>query len=155
MDKMGEIVERIPSNTTDLMKNIKDMQSTLYSKKIDDGARFAQLEADTTMLKKKQNLSELEHRVCDRIDEVARAMTRTMAEKFDTSKRFRLVENRLHCLMEILVMSSSSETEDKLKKIFNGLIKGSKKLKNPSALLLHTRAQIAQLAKLEGNEYQS
>ena len=76
-----------------------------------------------------------------------------MAEKFDTSKRFRLVENRLHCLMEILVMSSSSETEDKLKKIFNGLIKGSKKLKNPSVLLLHIRAQIAQLAKLEGNEY--
>ena len=37
------------------------------------------LEQDTAMLKKKQNLAELEHRVCDRIDDVSRALMRTSA----------------------------------------------------------------------------
>ena len=101
------------------------------------------------MLKKKQNLAELEHRVCDKIDEVARAMTRTLAEKFETSKRFRLVENRLQCLMEIIVMVSTPESEAHIRKIFATLIKGSKKLKNPSVLLLHIKSQITLMQKLE------
>ena len=84
-------------------------------------------------------MSDLEHRVCDRIDEVARALTNTHAEKFETSRRFRLVENRLHSLMEILVIVASPQTEENLKKIFSGLVKGSKKLKNPGVLLLHIK----------------
>ena len=94
-------------------------------------------------------MAELEHRVCDKIDEVARALTRTLAEKFETSKRFRMVENRVHCLMEIIVMVSTPETEAHLRKIFASLIKGSKKLKSPNVLLQHIKSQIAMMKKLE------
>lgn len=34
-----------------------------------------------------------------------------MAERFDTNKKFRLVENRLTSLMEIVVMGQTPETE--------------------------------------------
>ena len=58
------------------MKSVKDMEKILSTKRIDDAARFVKIEADTAMLKKRQNLADLEHRVCDRIDEVTRALTR-------------------------------------------------------------------------------
>ena len=84
-------------------------------------------------------MAELEHRLCDKIDEVARVLTNTLAEKFETSRRFRLVENRLQCLLEIVIMIATPESEPKTKKVFAGLVKGSKKLKNPSVLLLHIK----------------
>ena len=51
------------------------------------------------MLKKKQNLTELEHRVCDRIDDVAKAMVTSLADKFDTTRRFRMCEGRIESLL--------------------------------------------------------
>ena len=46
-------------------------------------------------------------------------------------------------------MVASPQTEENLKKIFSGLVKGSKKLKNPGVLLLHIKTQIEQMNKLE------
>lgn len=136
---MVELAEKIPPNSAELLKSVKDVQGSMHTMKNDYSLRFLELERDTAFLKKKQNLAELEHRVCDKIDEVARALTRTMSDKFDTSKRFRLIENRVQSLMEIMVMSSTPESEPQLRKIFASLIKGSKKMKNPSVLLLHIK----------------
>ena len=137
--EMLELAEKIPPNSAELLKSVKDVQASMHTMKNDYSLRFLELERDTTFLKKKQNLAELEHRVCDKIDEVARALTRIMADKFDTSKRFRMIENRVQSLMEIMVMSSTPESEPQLRKIFASLIKGSKKMKNPSVLPLHIK----------------
>jgi len=56
--------DKIPPNAEALMKNIADLENTLRAKTISDNVKFCDLERDVIMLKKKQNLSELEHRVC-------------------------------------------------------------------------------------------
>ena len=88
------LAEKIPPNSEALLKSVKDMESSLRAKTLDDNVRFVDLERDNVMLKKKQNLAELEHRLSDKIDDVAVAMTKTLADKFDTGKKFRLMENR-------------------------------------------------------------
>ena len=88
------LAEKIPPNSEALLKSVKDMESSLRAKTLDDNVRFVELERDNVMLKKKQNLAELEHRLSDKIDDVAVAMTKTLADKFDTGKKFRLMENR-------------------------------------------------------------
>ena len=96
--------DKIPPNSEALMKNIMDMENGLRTKTLDDNLKFSDLERDVIMLKKKQNLSELEHRVCEKIDDVARAMTKTMSDKFDTNKKFRLMEHRSQCLLELFLL---------------------------------------------------
>ena len=70
------------------------------------------------------------------MDDLVKAVTATHADKFETKKNFRLVENRLSNLLTLLVMQLSGH-ERELRRIVCGVIEGSKKLKNPSALLLH------------------
>ena len=77
------------------MKDIKKVQETLEKKRIDDNCRFGELERDNKYLMKKQNLSELEHRVTDRIEDVARVLKSTMSDKNEVAKKFRLFENRI------------------------------------------------------------
>ena len=48
---------------------------------------------DMFKLKKMNNLALLEHKLCDRMDDVVKAMTRTMADRFETAKKFRILEN--------------------------------------------------------------
>ena len=88
-------VKRIPPNTEVVMKDIKKVQETLEKKRIDDNCRFGDLERDNKYLMKKQNLSELEHRVTDRIEDVARVLKSTMSDKNEVAKKFRLFENRI------------------------------------------------------------
>ena len=100
-------------------------------------------------MKKKKNLAELENRLIDKLEDKAKVLTNQLAGMFETSKKFRLVENRMQCLMEIIVMVSTPATESNIKKIFANLVKDSKKLKNPSVLLLHLKSQIALIKKLD------
>ena len=91
------------------------------------------------MLKKRQNLAELEHRLCERIDDVARLLTRNHAEKFEVNKKFRLIEKRIESLLEIFVLQVG-ENEQNVRQIINSIVKNSQKLKNPNSLLTHIRS---------------
>lgn len=92
------------------------------------------------MLKKRQNLSELEHRVCDRIDDVARALKATLLDKLEATKKFRLYDTRFESLMEMSVMILSQSQGD-LGLIISKIAKGAKKLRNPSMLVSHIKTQ--------------
>ena len=59
------------------------------------------------MLKKKQDLTRLEHRVCDRMDDLFKAIVATHADKFETIKNFRLLESRIENLLSLFVMQLS------------------------------------------------
>ena len=43
-------------------------------------------------LQKKNNLPLLEHKLCERMDDMVKAMCRTLADKFETNKKFRMAE---------------------------------------------------------------
>ena len=62
------------------------------------------IEKDTTALKKKQNLAELDARLCDRIDDVIRVLKATCADKNDVTRKWRILEGRLESTLEIIVM---------------------------------------------------
>ena len=47
------LAEKIPPNSEALMKSVKDMESGLRAKSMDDNIRFVDLEKDCAMLKKK------------------------------------------------------------------------------------------------------
>lgn len=141
--------DKIPPNAEALMKNIADLENTLRAKTISDNVKFCDLERDVIMLKKKQNLSELEHRVCQKIEDVAIAMTKTMSDKFDTNKKFRLMEYRQQCLLELLLMSVGVESANNFRGLIDQLAKGSKKLQNPNLLLTHIKAQLKLKKQLE------
>ena len=94
------------------------------------------LEIDSAILKKKQNLPEMEHRLCDRIDDVVRVLKATCAEKHELTRKWRILEHRLESTLEIILMLMGSES-DELRQIVQGIAKNSKKLKNPNMLLTH------------------
>ena len=116
-DEIATLESRIPPNSEILMKTVKAMEHVLKAKQLDDNVKFNQLEKDTEMLKKRQNLSDLEHRLCDRIDDVCRVLSRTMAEKFDMNKRFRVVENRIQSLLELSVLITDPDSVEELRRV--------------------------------------
>ena len=61
------------------------------------------------MLKKKQNLAELEARVRDRIDDVIRVLKAQCAEKNEVTKKWRILEGRLESTLEIILMQLMEE----------------------------------------------
>lgn len=70
----------------------------------DNEKRLQMIEKDTTALKKKQNLAELDARLCDRIDDVIRVLKATCADKNDVTRKWRILEGRLESTLEIIVM---------------------------------------------------
>ena len=80
----------------------------------------------------------MEHRLCDRIDDVARLLKATLLDKYEAVKKFRLFETRFTSLQEMLVMVMSTSQED-LKLIVSKIAKGAKKLRNPNMLLSHIK----------------
>ena len=95
-------------------------------------------------LKKMNNLGLLEHKLCDRMDDVVKAMTRTMADRFETAKKFRILENQLKNVFELSLISLRDNDENyEIKQMLNNITKNSKKLSNPNALMLHIKAQMA------------
>ena len=90
------------------------------------------------------NLALLEHKLCDRMDDVVKAMTRTMADKFDTAKKFRIMENQLKSLFELTLVALRDTDENfEIKQQLNNITKSSKKLQTPNGLMLHLKAQMA------------
>ena len=78
------------------------------------------------MLKKKQNLNDLEQRLCDRIDDVIRVLKATCADKNETTRKWRLIENRLESTLEIIVMQLFEDPEE-IRSVVTGIVKNSKK----------------------------
>lgn len=85
-------------------------------------------------------MAELEHRVCDRIDDVARALKATLVDKLEATKKFRMYDCRVESLMEMTVMILGQSQGD-LGLIVSKIAKNAKKLKNPSMLVSHIKTQ--------------
>ena len=80
-------------------------------------------------LKKMNNLALLEHKLCDRMDDVVKAMTRTMADRFETAKKFRIMENQLKNVFELTLIALRDTDENfEIKQTLNNITKSSKKL---------------------------
>lgn len=67
---MMQITDRLPPNIDVLLTTLEVVQERVRVKTAEDEKRLRALEVDTVMLKKKQNLPELEHRLRDRIDDI-------------------------------------------------------------------------------------
>ena len=100
------------------------------------------------MLKKKQNLAELEHRLRDRIDDVIRILKATSADKNEVTRKNRLFEHRLESTLEIIVMMLCEEPEE-MKAAVSNIVKGSKKLKNSNLLVSHLKSVVDLNKKLK------
>ena len=109
--KMPKIESRLESTETKLQKVYNYIQKRGTSPDVErsnaiDTEKFQELsrnieaktEKITVMrkeikeLQKKNNLPLLEHKLCERMDDLIKAMCRTLADKFETSKRFRIAE---------------------------------------------------------------
>ena len=67
---------------TDLVRNDKSAQN-----------RMDTLNRDIEKLKKKQNLAMLEARICDRMDNLSKALLKGFVDKHEVNKKFRLVDS--------------------------------------------------------------
>ena len=46
----------------------------------------------------------MEHRLCDRIDDVVRVLKATCAEKTELTRKWRILDHRLESTLELIVM---------------------------------------------------
>jgi len=122
-----------------LLKQVKEFKITLHDKTGDFEKRIQLIEKDIVMLKKKQNLPELEHRVNDRIDSVVRVLKASFCEKSELVRKFRILDNRIESLLEIVVMQLVGDPQEMREVVLR--IKGSKKLKHPSMLVAYMKSQ--------------
>ena len=106
------------------------------------------------MLKKKQNLNDLEQRLCDRIDDVIRVLKATCADKNETTRKWRLIENRLESTLEIIVMQIFEDPEE-IRSVVTGIVKNSKKLKNPNVLVSHIKSNLEAIQRINRPDYES
>lgn len=97
-------------------------------------------------------MAELEHRVYDRIDDVVRGLKATAADKNDVIKKWRLHENRMESTLEIIVMLLC-EDPDEVRMIVAGIVKNSKKLKNPNLLISHIKSSLEAMQRLNRPDY--
>ena len=112
-----------------MARNIKELQIDLKQYKADNAQIFGTMNRDMFKLKKMNNLGLLEHKLCDRMDDVVKAMTRTMADRFDTAKKFRILENQLKNVFELSLISLRDNDENyEIKQMLNNITKNSKKL---------------------------
>ena len=95
---------RLPESFDELIRTTNYLRDQFGKKLVDDDKRFQVLDKDIFHLKKKNNLSDLEHRIFDRIDDVVRALKAQCAEKNEVTKKCRLIENRLESTLDIIIM---------------------------------------------------
>lgn len=139
MRDLASIGERIPENVEVLMSTLKWVREKVSAIEVDHEKRFIIAEKDIFTLKKKQNLAEMEHRLCQRIDDVIKVLKATCADKNDMTKKWRILEGRLESTLEIIVMQLVEEPE-LLRGFVLSVVKGSKKLKNANFLLTHLKS---------------
>ena len=112
--------------------------------KAENEQRFGEVNKDITKLKKVNSLALLEHKLCDRMDDVTKAMSRTMADRFETAKKFRRLESQLKNVFELTLISlRDSDDSYEIKQELNSMTKGAKQLQNPNSLMLHLKAHMA------------
>ena len=145
--EMMSITERLPPNIDVLLTTLQVIQEKLRNVSTDYEKRLKALEADSVILKKKQNLAELEHRLIDRMDDVVKALKATLADKNELTRKWRILDNRLENTLDIIVMQLSMG-EDELRGIVSVIAKNSKKLKHANLLLTHLKKQMKLVQKV-------
>ena len=113
------------NSATISMQQVQALQNELRALR----TRVEQQEIELLRLKKMNNLALLEHKLCDRMDDVVKAMTRTMADRFETAKKFRIMENQLKNVFELTLIALRDTDENfEIKQTLNNITKSSKKL---------------------------
>ena len=95
---------------------LDDFKTAQYDKV----SKYAEIDREILVLKKKQNLALLEHKLTERIDDSIKACIRTMADRFGTSKKFRLVEHQVKQMFELVLMLMQDD-HDELKVVLSGI----------------------------------
>ena len=88
------------------------------------------------------------------MDDLTKAMCRTLADKFETNKRFRLTEQQLKQMFELIVMLMQDEYNE-IRIMLKDISKNT--MRNPAKFLAHVRALMSGQAVRGGQEdiYQS
>ena len=133
--------DRLPPNVDILMQTLNILQEQVRNKSSSDEKRFKILELDNQMLKKKFNIAELEHRMMDRIDDIVRVLKAQCADKDEVTKRWRILESRLECNLDIVVMLLREDV-DQLRSIVQKIPTNSKKLKNAKFFSEHLKKRL-------------
>jgi len=75
------------------------------------------------------------------MDDIVKAFSRTMADRFDTSKKFRLIEKHIRNVFELLMICVQGELKN-VKQILGGIAKDSMKLNSATSILLHLKSHM-------------
>ena len=116
--------------------------------------KFLEMKKQIRDLQKKNNLPLLEHKLCERMDDLVKAMCRTLADKFETNKRFRLSEQQMKQMFELIVMLMQDEYNE-IRIMLKDISKNT--MRNPATFLAHVKALMSGQAVKGGQEdiYQS
>ena len=102
---------KIPPSAQQTARDLRVLDNEFRKSKAENEQRFAVVGRDITKLKKVNSLTLLEHKLCDRMDDLVKAMSRTMADRFETAKKFRRFESQLKNVFE-LTLISLRDTDD-------------------------------------------
>ena len=146
-DQTTALEARVPPSSQQMASTLRELGVDFRASKAENDQRFAEAGKDILKLKKNNSLALLEHKISDRMDDVVKAMSRAMADRFETAKKFRVVERTLKSVFELTLLSLR-DTDDSyaIKQELNNMATGSKKLTNPNTLMLHLKASAAGMA---------
>ena len=135
---------KIPPSAQQTARELRVLDVEFRKSKAENEQRFGEVNKDIIKLKKVNSLALLEHKLCDRMDDITKAMSRTMADRFETAKKFRRVESQLKNVFELTLISlRDSDDSYEIKQELNSMAKGAKQLQNPNSLMLHLKAHMA------------
>ena len=89
---------------------------------------------------KKQNLVDMEHRIYNRMDDLMKALMKTVADRNDVANKFRSQEYNMKCLFHILLACLRDEANE-YKMLANGLKKGTSPLRSATNFVNRARLQ--------------
>jgi len=90
-----------------------------------------EIEDKCTTMSKTLNINELEHRLIDKIERVNKETSEKMAEKFEMSKRFRILEHTMRATQDLLmrtILTTPGELVGILSSLGVSNMRGAKKV---------------------------
>ena len=129
---------KIPQDAQAIMRSLTQMETDLVRNDKSAQNRMDTLNRDIEKLKKKQNLAMLEARICDRMDNLSKALLKGFVDKHEVNKKFRLVDSNQKNLLQILVQCIQGDTEE-LNILLKGMRGNSRKLQSATALMNHLK----------------